>query len=102
MTITALNTARYHGLNLTDLQVLLLLAENGPLDMSDLATRTGLTNAGLTTVAKKLVGKLLIQRLRDHWTDGRMVILELGELGRVRIHQITGRFPEPAISSTAH
>jgi DNA-binding MarR family transcriptional regulator len=102
MTLTELNTARYHGLNLTDLQVLLLLADHGPLDMSDLATRIGLTNAAVTLVAKKLVGKLLIQRLRDRWTDGRMVILELGELGRVRIHQITGSFPEPALSTSSH
>lgn len=96
MTITQLNTARYHGINLTDMQLLLLLAEHGPLEMGDLATRLGLTNSAVTVVGRKLVGKLLIQRLRDRWTDGRTVMLELGELGRVRIHQITGTFPEPA------
>ena len=91
MTITQLNTARYHGLNLTDLQLLLLLAENGPLDMGDLAHRIGLTNAAITAVAKKLVAKLLIERRRDSWNDGRLILLQLGELGRIRLLQITGQ-----------
>jgi DNA-binding MarR family transcriptional regulator len=99
MDITQLNTARYHGLNLTDLQILLLLAEQGSACMSDLAADLGLTEAAITLACKKLVGKMLIQRLRRHWTDGRLVMVELGELGRVRIHQITGTFPEASLSS---
>jgi valyl-tRNA synthetase len=58
MTSTALNTARYHGLNLTDLQILLILAEQGPQDLTSLAAETGLNNAAITLAAKKLVGKL--------------------------------------------
>lgn len=96
MTTTQLNTARYHGLNLTDLQILLLLADHGQLDMSDLAERIGLCNAAITRAAHKLVGKLLIQRWRSRWTDGRAVVLELTPLGCVRIHQITGRLIQPA------
>lgn len=99
MNLTELNTARYHGLNLTDLQVLNMLAEQGPQDLTAIAAETGLTNASITYAYRKLIGKLLIQRLRSRWTDGRTVIVELSELGRVRIHQITGRFPEPAPAS---
>ena len=95
MTSTALNTARYHGLNLTDLQILLLLAEQGPQDLTALAAEIGLSATSITMHAKKLVGKLLIRRLKDRWTDGRLVIVELDELGRVRLHQITGTFPDP-------
>jgi DNA-binding MarR family transcriptional regulator len=96
MTITQLNTARYHGLNMTDMQLLLLLAEHGPIDMSDLATRLGLTNSAITVVARKLVAKHLIRRIRDDLPDGdrRWVYLDLCELGRVRIHQITGHMPD--------
>lgn len=99
MTLTALNTARYHGLNLTDMQLLLLLAAHGPLDMSDLASRLNLTNSAVTVVGRKLIKKHLIQRTRarDILRDRREVILALDELGRVRIHQITGRFPERGI-----
>jgi DNA-binding MarR family transcriptional regulator len=95
MNLTALNTARYHGLNLTDLQILTMLAEQGPQDLTAIAAETGLTNAAITCAARKLVGKLLIRRFKDRWTDGRLVIVELDELGRVRLHQITGQFPEP-------
>ena len=31
----------------------------------------------------------------DRFRDNRVVTLQLGELGRVRLHQITGTFPEP-------
>lgn len=100
MTTTQLNTARYHGLNLTDLQLLLLLGEHGPMDMTWLAHQLGVCNATVTGAAKKLIAKHLIQRIdrrrRERELDNRVVMLELGELGRVRIHQITGSFPEPA------
>jgi DNA-binding MarR family transcriptional regulator len=104
MTITELNTARYHSINLTDMQLMLLLAEHGALDMGDLATRLGLTNSAVTVVGRKLIAKHLIKRIRDNEPDGdgRIVMLDLCELGRVRIHQITGTYPEPALSSTAH
>jgi DNA-binding MarR family transcriptional regulator len=95
MTAIQLHTARYHGLGLTDLQVLLLLAEQGPQDLTALAVETGLSNPAITGTSQKLVGKFLVQRLRDHWTDGRLTVIELTELGRVRLHQITGKFPEP-------
>jgi DNA-binding MarR family transcriptional regulator len=97
MTAIQLNTARYHGLNLTDLQILLILAEQGPQDLTALAVETSLTNGAITLICRKLVGKFLVQRLRDHWTDGGVTILELTELGRVRIHQITGTFPEGSV-----
>lgn len=100
MTSIQLNTARYHGLGLTDLQVLLLLAEQGPQDLTAIAVETGLSNPAITGTSQKLVGKFLVQRLRDHWTDGRLTVIELTELGRVRLHQITGTFPEPLL--TAH
>lgn len=101
MTITELNTARYHGLNLTDMQILLLLAQDGPQDMTSLAADTGLCNASITVAAKKLIAKHLIRKIDrrsgDRFRDGCVVSLELCELGRVRVHQITGHFPEPAV-----
>lgn len=99
MTITQLNTARHHGLNLTDMQILLILAERGSAIMTDLADALDLTEAAITAAAKKLIAKHLIQKAdrhtRDRFRDVRIVTLTLCELGRVRIHQITGTFPEP-------
>lgn len=103
MNLTALNTARYHGLNLTDLQLLFLLAEHGPLDISAIAERIGLTQAAISVAGKRLIAKHLIHvadRRHDLLRDRREVWLDLSELGRVRIHQITGRFPEPALTSS--
>ena len=98
MNITQLNTARYHGLNLTDLQILLLLAENGRSCMTDLAMDLALTEAAINLAGKKLIKKHLIEkvdrRTGDRFRDNRLVMLQLAELGRVRIHQITGSFPE--------
>ena len=105
MTLTELSTARYHGLNLTDLQILMHLANEGPLSMGDLAAKLDITDAGLTVAARKLVAKGVIRRIRDFSPDAdrRVVIVDLSELGRVRLHQITGTFPEPApTSSTSH
>jgi DNA-binding MarR family transcriptional regulator len=102
MTITEINTARYHGLNLTDIQILLLLAQNGPTTLRDLANLIGLTEAAISHAAKRLVSKLLIEkadRRHDLLRDRRELWIELGELGRVRIHQITGHFPEPAYTA---
>ncbi len=105
MTTTQLSTVRYHGLNLTDLQILLLLAENGRTCMTDLAMDLCLTEAAITQSAKKLIGKHLIEkvdrRTADRFRDNRVVMLCLGELGRVRIHQITGTFPEPAVAGAS-
>jgi len=95
MTAIQLNTARHHGLSLTGLQILLILAEQGPQDLTALAAGTGITNAAVTGASQKLIAKHLIRRIRDRWLDGRMVVIDLTELGRVRIHQITGAFPEP-------
>jgi DNA-binding MarR family transcriptional regulator len=103
MTITELNTARYHGLNLTDVQLLLLLGEHGPMDMTWLAAQLGVCNATVTLAAKKLIAKHLLRRIDrrrgDRFLDNRVVMLDLCELGRVRIHQITGAFPEAAAAS---
>ena len=100
MTITQLNTARYHGLNLTDLQILLLLADNGRTCMTDLAMDLALTESAVTVAAKKLIAKHHVEkvdrRTDDRFRDNRVVMLCLAELGRVCIHQITGHFPEPA------
>ena len=99
MTITQLNTARYHGLGITDLQILLLLAENGRTCMTDLAMELALTESAITVASRRLVAKHLIKKVDsrgDVHRDRRIVMLDLCDLGRIRIHQITGTFPEPA------
>lgn len=86
MTLTEINTARHHGLNMTDLQVLHILAEHGPRDMTWISVDTGLTNSAITVCANRLCKKQLIQRTRDK----NCKILELTELGRIRLYQISG------------
>lgn len=102
MNLTSINTARFYGLNLTDIQILLLLAEHGPMDMGTLTVEIGLTGTAITAAAKKLIAKALITRVdrrRDRFIDRRIVTLALCELGRIRLQQLTGRFPEPASAS---
>jgi DNA-binding MarR family transcriptional regulator len=99
MTLTQLNTAAHHSLNLTDLRVLNLLAANGRMCMTDLAAELALTESATCAAGKRLIAKCLVKkadRAADRFRDGRVVMLELAELGRVRLHQINGSFPEPS------
>lgn len=94
MTITQLKTARHYGINLTALEVLLTLAEDGDLSMSLLADKVGISTAAITGTADSLAKKQLVKRSASE-SDRRTIWLTLTEIGRVRIHQITGEFPEP-------
>ena len=63
------------GVNPTDLQCIQLL-QHGPLTAGDLARRTGLTTASITTVIDRLERAGFVARTRDP-TDRRRVVVEL-------------------------
>lgn len=63
------------GVNPTDLQCIQLL-QRGPLTAGDLARRTGLTTASITTVIDRLERAGFVARRSDP-TDRRRVVVEL-------------------------
>ena len=100
MTITQLNTARYHGLNLTDMQLMLLLAEHGPLDISDLAERIGLTQAAISVAGKRLIAKHLIHvadRRHDLLRDRQLATRQTWRSLEVEDHHGAVKIPGPPI-----
>lgn len=93
MTTTQLKTARYYGLNLTGLELLLHLRNEGPLPMTALAAELAISSAAVTGAADTLAKKRLVRRKHSH-LDRRSIELALTELGHSRVHQITG-IPSP-------
>ncbi|MGY2093463.1 MarR family transcriptional regulator [Nocardia gipuzkoensis] len=63
------------GVNPTDLQCIQLL-QRGPLTAGELARRTGLTTAAVTTVVDRLERSGFVTRTRDT-ADRRRVVVEL-------------------------
>lgn len=93
VTITQLKTLRHYNLNPVDFEALLTLAQQGDLDMTPLASELGICTATATLVANRLVkGGYIKRTCRD--SDRRSVAVALQELGRQRIDQITGRYPQ--------
>lgn len=87
---TTLATARHLGLGLSAMQTLLLLSSQEDLHMSHLALELGISTAAMTSVAKSLIAKRLIERSHSSGPDMRHVTLRLTELGRSRVFQLTG------------
>lgn len=100
MTATQLRTARHHGLGLTALQCLLLLAEHESMTMTTLAIRIGVSTAAMTGTADRLCKQGLLQRAPSR-SDRRAIALTLTELGHARYFQITGRAVERTASLPA-
>ena len=63
-------------LSVTDLKTLDLLQRSGPLTAGQIATRTGLATASVTSLIDRLQRKRLVRRLRDR-SDRRRVIVSL-------------------------
>ncbi len=90
MTITQLKTIRLRGHNLTAVEALLTLAEQGSSDMTTLANRLGVSTASVTDIADRLVNDGLIQRGYSK-TDRRVILLSITEKGRNTYSELTGR-----------
>ncbi len=63
------------GLNATDLKALDILAVSGPLTAGEIAGRTGLATASVTTLIDRLEKGKFVRRVRDP-KDRRRVIVE--------------------------
>lgn len=64
------------GLNATDLKALDILAGSGPLTAGEIAERTGLATASVTTLIDRLEKGRFVRRVRDS-RDRRRVIVEV-------------------------
>jgi DNA-binding MarR family transcriptional regulator len=96
MTITHIKTCRFFGLNLTAVETLLTLSDEGAMDMTSLADRLQVTTVSITNIADRLSKIGLVERVRSA-TDRRSITLRLTDKGMGRVFQITGRHAaEPA------
>ncbi|ROQ38666.1 DNA-binding MarR family transcriptional regulator [Frondihabitans sp. PhB188] len=66
------------------LSVLARLDALGPLRITDLAVREGITQPGMTTLVNRIVGQGLAERLSDP-DDGRAVLVALTGAGVARL-----------------
>ena len=80
-------------LNSSVLTTLATLHYAGPLRISELAEREGLTQPGMTTLVRRLVEQGLAERFADH-TDGRATLVEITPSGAALLTE--------RISSRAH
>ena len=69
------------GLSLTAASTLSTLDADGPLRLTELATREGVTQPAMTQLVTRLERDALAQR-RPHMEDGRVVLVEITTAGR--------------------
>lgn len=77
------------GLGATEEKTLLILSGSGPLTAGEIAERTGLTTASVTSLIDRLERKGFVQRVRDT-TDRRRVIVEPNETRLAELRQVFG------------
>lgn len=64
------------ALGITEIKTLDLLQRSGPLTAGEIAARTGLATASVTSLIDRLVKKRFVQRRRDR-TDRRRVVVNI-------------------------
>jgi DNA-binding MarR family transcriptional regulator len=72
------------GLSASSFTTLDTLSYAGPLRISELADREGMTQPGMTTLVNRLEHDGLAQRATDP-TDGRAALVSITETGRARV-----------------
>ena len=72
--------------SLSDFAVLEVLRQQGPQTVKSLGAKVMLTSGSITTAVQRLEKKGLVQRNRGQ-RDGRLVLVELTEVGTARIQQ---------------
>jgi DNA-binding MarR family transcriptional regulator len=85
---------RAGGLGQRHVGVLITVAISGPLSVSELAQRTGMTVAHASLVAGELARAGLVVREHDE-RDRRRIIVSLADAARPAIAEMRGRYAEP-------
>ena len=92
MNIAQLKSARSNKLNLTGCEALITVAILGSMEMTRLARSIGISKAGLTPIADKLIESELIERI--YGTDDRRVItLHVTPKGYAVVKQLGVKYP---------
>ena len=78
------------GLSFSEFQVLVLLAEQGPKRLMDIATALEVTPTTATRVADRLASRALVDRVRQS-TDRREVHLSIAAAGRSLVGAVHSR-----------
>jgi len=82
--LNARNLARDTGLTLAQLLVLQALADTGALAVKDISIRLGVSQATMTSVIDRMVGKGLVRREKSD-IDRRQTMISLTEIGRAKL-----------------
>lgn len=82
--LNARNLARDTGLTLPQLLVLQALADTGALAVKDISIRLGVSQATMTSVIDRMVGKGLVRREKSD-IDRRQTMISLTEIGRAKL-----------------
>lgn len=82
--VNARNFARETGLTMAQLLVLQVLADAGALAAKDISSRVGVSQATMTSVIDRMVGKGLVTREKSE-VDRRQTMIMLTATGRARL-----------------
>lgn len=84
---------REFNVPLSHVQVMAMLNDNGPMNVSEISRRLGIAKPNITPLIDRLIADQFVERKRDEH-DRRMVIVSICALGVERLMEIRGKMHE--------
>ena len=84
---------REFNVPLSHVQVMAMLNDNGPMNVSEISRRLGIAKPNITPLIDRLIADSFVERMRDEH-DRRMVIISICPLGVDRLMQIRGKMQD--------
>ena len=84
---------REFNVPLSHVQVMAMLNDNGPMNVSEISRRLGIAKPNITPLIDRLIADELVERKRDEH-DRRMVIVSICPLGVEKLMQVRGKMQD--------
>ncbi len=84
---------REYNVPLSHVQVMAMLNDNGPMNVSEISHRLGIAKPNITPLIDRLIAEGFVERRRDEH-DRRMVIVTICEPGVARLMEIRDKMQE--------
>lgn len=84
---------REFNVPLSHVQVMAMLHDNGPMNVSEISRRLGIAKPNITPLIDRLIADQFVERRRDEH-DRRMVIVSICQLGVERLMEIRDMMQE--------
>lgn len=84
---------REYNVPLSHVQVMAMLHDNGPMNVSEISHRLGIAKPNITPLIDRLIAEGFVERKRDEH-DRRMVIVTIREPGVARLMEIRDKMQE--------